>query len=96
MTTIQNSISKFRRRSASEKNDKTSCSIMSSDSSHIITEEKAVYIQPTPYKLVAPLNTNLYTPKIKRNNEEILQSTTKKYKICVPVSFVRLSIHFNF
>jgi hypothetical protein len=78
MTTIQNSISKFRRRSASEKNDKTTCSMISADSSHIISEEKPMYLQPTPYKLVTPISTDLYTPKIKRNTEESLQSTTKK------------------
>lgn len=77
MTTIQNSISKFRRRSASEKNDKTSCSIISTmDTSTRCLDNET--IKATPYKLTTPICTNLYTPRIKRNAEESIQSTATK------------------
>ena len=78
MTTIQNSISKFRRRSASEKNDKTTCSIMSTDTSTRMIHDDKSQIQATPYKILTPISSNIYTPRIKRNAEESLQSTTKK------------------
>jgi uncharacterized FlaG/YvyC family protein len=77
MTTIQNSISKFRRRSASEKNDKTSCSIISTmDTSTRCLDNET--IKATPYKLTTPICTNLYTPRIKRNAEESIQTTATK------------------
>jgi hypothetical protein len=111
MNTIQNSISKFRRRSASEKNDKTTCSIItctsmttgptdtasfntsrffdstSTNEKHRILDTLSVtpFIASSSSKhnqLNTPiLHANLYaTPRInKRNAEESLQSTTKKY-----------------
>jgi hypothetical protein len=115
MITIQNSISKFRRRSASEKNDKTTCSIItctsmtsasgcsSSISNCIDTtslssttryddRQKMLMLQSLqdPGSLTftnsstsskTPICASLYaTPRInKRNAEDSLQSTTKKY-----------------
>ena len=113
MITIQNSISKFRRRSASEKNDKTTCSIITctsmttasnigdttSCSSRFSCDDKqklmhdSNFLTNTPYiganssnmlnskQLTTPICANLYaTPRInKRNAEDSLQSTTKKY-----------------
>ena len=95
MNTIQNSISKFRRRSASEKNDKTTCSIITCNSlnglgpdlscSSRAFDDKAAH---TPFAasnakqlMATPICASLYaTPRInKRNAEESLQSTTKKY-----------------
>jgi hypothetical protein len=93
MTTIQNSISKFRRRSASEKNDKTTCSMLSTDTSTRFLNTQDDCTRPPhcqqqqlsttttasgAYKLLTPISSNLYTPRIKRNAEESLQSTTKK------------------
>lgn len=107
MNTIQNSISKFRRRSASEKNDKTTCSIITCSSmgngvssisstgagdlsctSRICYDDKRFLCDQTPYSmnhgkqhLTTPICASLYaTPRInKRNAEDSLQSTTKKY-----------------
>ncbi len=111
MNTIQNSISKFRRRSASEKNDKTTCSIitcssMTNSSTHNIGDvtscssnsrflgdhQKLMMLghhADTPFiggsknMLTTPICSSLYaTPRInKRNAEESLQSTTKKFVI---------------
>ena len=99
MNTIQNSISKFRRRSASEKNDKTTCSIITCNSMNGLSggadlscssrsntfDDKQRYADHTPFigskQLLAATPLNLYaTPRInKRNAEDSLQSTTKKY-----------------
>lgn len=94
MNTIQNSISKFRRRSASEKNDKTTysiitCTSMTSASSSTncgdLTscsnryDEKQKLLD-TPFLQNSKQLSNFYaTPRInKRNAEDSLQSTTKK------------------
>lgn len=136
MNTIQNSISKLRRRSASEKNDKTTCSIVtcssvaststncaislgdttSCSSSRYICDDMskttksaggsgmmmihdAVLAAHTPFVnksssmmhassshqanmmgAATPICASLYTPRInKRNADDNLQSTTKKY-----------------
>ncbi|RNA01964.1 rho GTPase-activating 11A isoform X1 [Brachionus plicatilis] len=101
MNTIQNSISKFRRRSASEKNDKTTysiitCTSMTSASSSTNCDdltsnryEDKHKLLDTPFlkgvqsskQLANQLCSNFYaTPRInKRNAEDSLQSTTKKY-----------------
>jgi hypothetical protein len=108
MNTIQNSISKFRRRSASEKNDKTTCSIITcssmtnglggsginlSCSSRIDDNQQRLQLlhdSQTPFMSSSnnskqifntPICASLYaTPRInKRNAEESLQSTTKKF-----------------
>lgn len=107
MNTIQNSISsKFRRRSASEKNDKTTCSIITcssmtngvsgsiggdlsctsrlyDDKQRFLNDVQTPFISSASNKklLTTPICSSLYaTPRInKRNAEDSLQSTTKKY-----------------
>lgn len=120
MNTIQNSISKFRRRSASEKNDKTTysiitCTSMTSASSSTNCgdttscsnrfDDKQKLLD-TPFinssqngkQLTTPICANFYaTPRInKRNAEDSLQSTTKKYSIKFTFLFLfYLNIFFN-
>ena len=107
MNTIQNSISKFRRRSASEKNDKTTCSVITcssmtngvggsiggdlsctsrlgyDDKQRFLNDVQTPFISSASNKklLTTPICSSLYaTPRInKRNAEDSLQSTTKKY-----------------